>query len=148
MFEEYGFDIPTYESKKSNRKKMDSNDNWEEPNSMENNFSIEEILNMSVESDFVSRSEESTISEDKTVDINTISTNPVKIFTIKKKEQNREIPLEIKIQQYADDLYGQHGYGTDFEKSIFIAELAEKFPELDDYEKFYNSAKKLHDLSV
>ena len=148
VFEEYGFDIPTYESKKSNRKKMDSNDNWEEPNSMENNFSIEEILNMSVESDFVSRSEESTISEDKTVDINTISTNPVKIFTIKKKEQNREIPLEIKIQQYADDLYGQHGYGTDFEKSIFIAELAEKFPELDDYEKFYNSAKKLHDLSV
>lgn len=148
VFEEYGFDIPTYESKKSNRKKMDSNDNWEEPNSMENNFSIEEILNMSVESDFVSRSEESTISEDKTVDINTISTNPVKIFTIKKKEQNREIPLEIKIQQYADDLYGQHGYGTDFEKSIFIAELAEKFPGLDDYEKFYNSAKKLHDLSV
>lgn len=103
-------------------KESDPDDNWGEPTSMD--------------------------SEDKTVDINTISTNPVKIITIKKKEQNREIPLEIKIQQYADDLYGQHGYGTDFEKSIFIAELAEKFPGLDDYEKYYNNAKKLHDLSV
>ena len=60
---------------------------------------------------------------------------------MKKKEQNREIPLDVKIQQYADDLYEQHGYGTDYDKSIFIVELAEKFPGLDDYEKYYNSAK-------
>lgn len=148
VFEEYGFDIPTYESKKSNKKKINSDDDWGEPNSMENNFSIEEILNMPVESDFVSRSDEFTLSDDKSIDTSSVSINPVKTITIKKKTQNREIPIDIKIQEYADDLYEQHGYGTEYEKSIFIAELSEKFPGLDDYEKYYNSAKKLHDLSV
>ena len=128
--------------KKSNKNKI-IDDDWGEPNSMEtqdNNFSIEEILNMPIESDLVS--------EDKSVDIDSFPVNPVKTITIKKKKQNREIPLEVKIQQYADDLYEQHGYGTEYEKSIFIVELAEKFPGLEDYEKYYNSAKKLHDLSV
>lgn len=151
MFKEYGFDIPTYENKKSNKKKIDPDDNWGEPNSMDsgdNDFTIEEILDLPVESDLVSESEESIVSEDKTVGVDAFSMNPVKTITIKKKEQNREIPLDIKIQQYADDLYEQHGYGTEYEKSIFIAELSEKFPGLDDYEKYYDSAKKLHDLSV
>ena len=142
VFKEYGFDIPIYENKKSNKNKI-IDDDWGEPNSMEtqdNNFSIEEILNMPIESDLVS--------EDKSVDIDSFPVNPVKTITIKKKKQNREIPLEVKIQQYADDLYEQHGYGTEYEKSIFIVELAEKFPGLEDYEKYYNSAKKLHDLSV
>lgn len=142
VFKKYGFDIPIYENKKSNKNKI-TDDDWGEPNSMEtqdNNFSIEEILNMPIESDLVS--------EDKSVDIDSFPINPVKTITIKKKEQKREIPLDVKIQQYADYLYGQHGYGTEYEKSIFIAELAEKFPGLDDYEKYYNSAKKLHDLSV
>lgn len=142
VFKEYGFDIPIYENKKSNKNKI-TDDDWGEPNSMEtqdNNFSIEEILNMPIESDLVS--------EDKPVDIDSFPMNPVKTITIKKKEQKREIPLDVKIQQYADYLYGQHGYGTEYEKSIFIAELAEKFPGLDDYEKYYDSAKKLHDLSV
>jgi len=142
VFKEYGFDIPIYENKKSNKNKI-IDDDWGEPNSMEtqdNNFSIEEILNMSIESDLVS--------EDKSVDIDSFPVNPVKTITIKKKKQNREISLEVKIQQYADDLYEQHGYGTEYEKSIFIVELAEKFPGLDDYEKYYDSAKKLHDLSV
>ena len=143
VFKKYGFNIPIYESKKSNNNKFTSDDDWGEPNSMEtqdNNFSIEEILNMPIESDLVS--------EDKSVDIDSFPVNPVKTITIKKKKQNREIPLEVKIQQYADDLYEQHGYGTEYEKSIFIVELAEKFPGLEDYEKYYNSAKKLHDLSV
>lgn len=142
VFKKYGFDIPIYENKKSNKNKI-TDDDWGEPNSMEtqdNNFSIEEILNMPIESDL--------LSEDKSDDIDTFPMNPVKTITIKKKEQKREIPLDVKIQQYADYLYGQHGYGTEYEKSIFIAELAEKFPGLDDYEKYYNSAKKLHDLSV
>lgn len=142
VFKEYGFDIPIYENKKSNKNKI-TDDDWGEPNSMEtqdNNFSIEEILNMPIESDLVS--------EDKSVAIDSFPMNPVKTITIKKKEQKREIPLDVKVQQYADYLYGQHGYGTEYEKSIFIAELAEKFPGLDDYEKYYNSAKKLHDLSV
>lgn len=125
-----------------------NNDNWGEPNSMEKDFTIEEILDMPVESGLVSKSEESTMSKDTTVDVSIASMNPVKVITIKKKEQNREIPLDVKIQQYADDLYEKHGYGTEYEKSIFITELAEKFPGMDDYEKYYNSAKKLHDLSV
>ena len=131
-----------YENKKLNKNKI-IDDDWGEPNSMEtqdNNFSIEEILNMPIESDLVS--------EDKSVDIDSFPVNPVKTITIKKKKQNREIPLEVKIQQYADDLYEQYGYDTEYEKSIFIVELAEKFPGLEDYEKYYNSAKKLHDLSV
>jgi len=117
-----------YENKKLNKNKITSDDDWGEPNSMEtqdNNFSIEEILNMSIESDLVS--------EDKSVDIDSFPVNPVKTITIKKKKQNREISLEVKIQQYADDLYEQHGYGTEYEKSIFIVELSEKFPGLNDY---------------
>lgn len=151
VFKEYGFDIPTYESKKSNKKKIDSDDDWGEPNSMDiedNDFSIEEILNMPVESDLISESVKSTISKDISVDVDTFPMNPVKTITIKKKTQIREIPLDVKIQQYADNLYDQYGYDSEYEKSIFIAELSEKFPGLDDYEKYYDSAKKLHDLSV
>ena len=143
VFKEYGFDIPIYESKKSNKNKITSDDDWVEPVVMDienDEFSVEEILNMPTESDL--------ILENKTADVNNFTMNPVKIITIKKKEQNKEIPLEVKIQQYADDLYEQYGYGTEYEKSIFIVELSEKFPGLDDYEKYYDSAKKLHDLSV
>lgn len=150
MFKEYGFDVPIYESKKTNKNKITSDD-WGEPNSMEaeeNNFTIEEILDMPLENDLVSEPEKLTVSEDKTADVDTFPMNPVKTITIKKKEQNKEIPLEIKIQQYADELYEQHGYGTEYEKSIFMVELAEKFPGRNDYEEYYNSAKKLHDFSV
>ena len=131
-------------------KDIDSDD-WGKPIAMDiedDDFSIEKILDMPIESDLISGLEKSTISEDKSVDADTFPMNPVKTITIKKKEQNREIPLEVKIQQYADELYEQHGYGTEYEMSIFIAEVAEKFPGLDDYEKYYDSAKKLHDLSV
>lgn len=127
--------------------KTDSDD-WGEPNLMEKDYSVEDTLDMSVESDLVLEPEKPTLSEDKSVNVDTFPMNPVKTITIKKKEQKREISLDVKIQQYADYLYGQHEYGTEYEKSIFIAELAEKFPGLDDYEKYYNSAKKLHDLSV
>jgi len=132
-----------YENKKLNKNKITSDDDWGEPNSMEtedNNFTMEEILDMPIQSDL--------ILEDKTSNVDTIPMNPVKIITIKKKEQNKEIPLEVKIQQYADDLYEQHGYGTEYEKSIFIVELAEKFPGLNDYEKYYDSAKKYHEMSI
>lgn len=143
VFKEYGFDIPIYENKKSNKNKITSDDDWGKPVAMDiedNDFSVEEILDMPIESDL--------LSEDKSVDVDTFPMNPVKTITIKKKKQNREIPLDVKIQQYADYLYEEHGYGTEYEKSIFIVELAEKFPGLEDYEKYYNSAKKLHDLSV
>ena len=72
------------------------------------------------------------------------------ILTIenKKKKQNREIPLDVKIQQYADNLYEQNGYGTDYEKSLFIAELSEKYPGLDDYEKYYNRIKLFREMGI
>ncbi len=135
----------------NNIPKDTDSDDWGESIVMDiedSDFSIEEILDMPLESDLISGLEKAAISEDKSVDVDTIPINPIKTITIKKKEQNREIPLEVKIQQYADDLYEQHGYGTEYEMSIFIAELSEKFPGLDDYEKYYNNAKKLHDLSV
>lgn len=135
----------------NNISKDTDSDDWREPIAMDiedDDFSIEEILDMPIESDLISGLEKSTILEDKSVDADTFPMNPVKTITIKKKEQNREIPLEVKIQQYADELYEQHGYGTEYEMSIFIAELAEKFPGLDDYEKYYDSAKKLHELSI
>ncbi len=143
VFKEYGFDILIYESKKSNKNKITSYDDWGESNSMEtedNKFIVEEILDMPIQSDL--------ISEDKDADVDTFPMNPVKTITIKKKEQNREIPLDVKIQQYADDLYEQHGYGIEYEKSIFIVELSEKFPGLNDYEKYYNRAKKYHEMGV
>lgn len=128
--------------------KSDS-DNWgKEPNSMEKGFSVEEILDLPVESNLESEPEKSIASKDKSIDVDTFPMNPVKTITIKKKEQNREIPLDVKIQQYADNLYEQYGYRTGYEKSLFITALSEKFPGLDDYDKYYNSAKKLHDLSV
>ena len=82
VFEEYGFDIPAYESKKSN-KKIAPDDNWGEPNSMEEDFTIEEMLDMPVESDQVSEPEKSTVSEDKSVDGNTVSMNPEKLSLLK-----------------------------------------------------------------
>ena len=155
VFEEYGFkNIPVYESKTDDKRKDDfENDNWGEPNSMEtgdNDFSIEEIINMPSASDLESEDKQKVKQniEKPKDDKNTSYEVPTRVIHMKKKEQNREIPLDVKIQQYADDLYEQHGYGTDYDKSIFIVELAEKFPGLDDYEKYYNSAKKLHDLSV
>ena len=48
VFKEYGFDIPIYENKKSNKNKI-IDDDWGEPNSMEQNFSIDEILDMPTE---------------------------------------------------------------------------------------------------
>ena len=143
VFKEYGFDILIYESKKSNKNKITSYDDWGESNSMEtedNKFIVEEILDMPIQSDL--------ISEDKDADVDTFPMNPVKTITIKKKEQNREIPLDVKIKQYADDWYEQPGYGIEDEKSIFIVELSEKFPGLNDYEKYYNRAKKYHEMGV
>ena len=105
-------------------------------------YSLEDIVDMPVENDLVSEPEKLTVSEDS------FPMNPVKTITIKKKAQNREKPKDIEIQEYAETLYEQYGFGTGYEKSLFIAELSEKYPGLDDYEKYYNSAKKLHDLSV
>lgn len=89
VFEKYGFDIPVYKSKKSNRKKFDTDDNWGEPVSMEKDFTIEEILDMPVESDFVSELEKSNGSEDKSMDNGNVSMNPVKTITVKRKYKNR-----------------------------------------------------------
>ena len=109
----------------------------------DNDFSIEEIINMPSASDLESEDKQKVKQniEKPKDDKNTSYEVPTRVIHMKKKEQNREIPLDVKIQQYADDLYEQHGYGTDYDKSIFIVELAEKFPGLDDYEKYYNSAK-------
>ena len=151
VFKEYGFDVPIYESKKTNKNKITSDD-WGEPNSMEaeeNNFTIEEILDMPLENDLVSEPEKLTVSEDKTADVDNFPMNPVKTITIKKKTQNREKPKDIEIQEYAETLYEQYGlFDTGYEKSLFIAELSEKYPGLDNYEKYYDRIKLLREMGI
>ena len=104
---------------------------------------------MPVESDLVSEPEKSITSEDKSDDVDTFSMNPVKTITIKKKKtQNREKPKDIEIQEYAETLYEQYGFGTGYEKSLFIAELSEKFPGLDNYEKYYDRIKLFRGMGI
>ncbi len=132
------------------------NDDWGVPNSMDKSesedYSLEDIVDMPVMSDVKTESDRNMESGNNFVtpkdnETNTTILYPVKTITIKKKEQNREIPIEVKIQSYADVLYKQYGYGTVYEKSIFIAELSEKYPGLDNYEKYYDNAKKLYGRS-
>lgn len=101
------------------------NDVWGEPDSIEKDFSIDEILDMP-----------------------TIGANPTKIITIKKpiQKKNTSIPDDVIIQRYADNLYKE--YGSEYEKSLFIAELSEKFPGLVDYEKYWDRAKSFFELNV
>lgn len=87
-------------------------------------------------------------SMEEILDAPTMSENPTKIITIKKPIQKKNviIPEDAVIQRYADNLFKE--YGNEYEKSIFIAELAEKFPGLNDYEKYWNRAKSFYELNV
>ena len=107
------------------------NDDWEEPDPMEKDYSVEEIVDMPTMSD-----------------LQDTPMNPVRIIRKPVHKESIHIPDDVIIQRYADDLYRQYADGTGNEKSLFIAELSEEYPGLDDYEKYYDSAKKLHDLSV
>lgn len=111
-------------------------------------YSLEDIVDMPVENDLVSEPEKITVSEDKTADIDSFPMNPVKTITIKKKAQNREKPKDIEIQEYAETLYEQYGFGTGYEKSLFIAELSEKYHGLDNYEKYYDRIKLFQELGI
>lgn len=127
-------------------------DNWGKSNSMEKlsdgDYSLKDIVDMPIESDLVSEPKKLTVSEDKTADVDNFPMNPVKTITIKKKTQNREKPKDIEIQEYAETLYEQYGFGTGYEKSLFIAELSEKYPGLDNYEKYYDRIKLLRDMAI
>ena len=78
----------------------------------------------------------------------TMSANSTKVITIKKpmQKKNMSIPDDVIIQRYADNLYKE--YGSEYEKSLFIAELSEKFPGLVDYEKYWDRAKSFYELNV
>lgn len=133
------------------------NDDWGELNPMDKSegedYSLEDIVDMPVMSDVKAESESNMESSNnskapKDNEANTAITNPVKTITIKKKTQNREKPKDIEIQEYAETLYEQYGYGTGYEKSLFIVELSEKFPGLDDYEKYFERIKVFHDMGI
>lgn len=87
-------------------------------------------------------------SMEKISDAPTMSENPTKIITIRKQIQKKNviIPEDAVIQRYADNLYKE--CGSEYEESIFIAELAEKFPGLDDYKKYWDRAKSFYELNV
>lgn len=91
---------------------------------------------------------EKDLSIDEISDMPTMSANPTKIITIKKpiQKNNITIPEDVVIQRYADNLFKE--YGNEYEKSIFIAELAKKFPGLNDYEKYWDRAKSFYELNV
>ena len=109
------------------------NDDWEEPDPMEKDYHVDEIVNMPVVSD-----------------LQDAPMNPIKTIIIKKPEQKETVQVskDAIIQRYADDLYRQYADGTGNEKSIFIAELSEEYPGLDNYERYYNNAKKFFELNV
>lgn len=119
VFDKYNFLFMKQESCASD------NDVWGEPDSIEKDFSIDEISDMP-----------------------TMGANPTKIITIKKpiQKKNTSIPDDVIIQRYADNLYKE--YGSEYEKSLFIAELSEKFPGLVDYEKYWDRAKSFYELNV
>ena len=125
-----------------------SSDQWGEPDPMEKDFSIEEMLDMPTVNDIKSNPKVSEMNMDKTVEAtNTTITNPVKVITIKKPVQkDNVVPDDVIIQRYADNLYKE--YSNECEKSLFILELCEKFPGIDDYEKYWDRAKSFFDLNV
>lgn len=134
--------------KKSGDSMNVSDDQWGETDSMDKDFSIEEMLDMPTVNDIKSNPKVSEMNMDKTVEAtNTTITNPVKVITIKKPAQkDNVVPDDVIIQRYADNLYKEQG--NECEKSLFILELAEKFPGIDDYEKYWDRAKSFFELNV
>lgn len=133
VFEAYGFkNIPVYEKETINKSDSD-NDDWGEPDPMEKDYPIEEIVNMPTMSD-----------------VQSTPMNPVKTVIINKPvhKETVQVPKDVIIQRYADDLYRQYADGTGNEKSVFIAELSEEYPGLDNYDRYYDNAKKFFELNV
>lgn len=110
-----------------------SNDDWGEPDPMEKDYPVEEIVDMPTMSD-----------------LQNTPMNPTKTVIIRKPVQKEtvQVPKDVIIQRYADDLYRQYADGTGNEKSIFIAELSEEYPGLDNYDRYYDNAKKFFELNV
>ena len=101
------------------------NDDWGEPDSMEKDYPVEEIVDMPTMSD-----------------LQYTPMNPTRIINKPVHKETIQVPKDVIIQRYADDLYRQYADGTGNKKSIFIAELSEEYPGLDDYDRYYENAKK------
>ena len=103
VFDKYNFLFKKQESCASD------NDVWGEHDSMQKDFSIDEISDMP-----------------------TMSANSTKVITIKKpmQKKNMSIPDDVIIQRYADNLYKE--YGSEYEKSLFLALTCH-----DDYHQFH-----------
>lgn len=103
----------------------------------ENDYSVEEILDMPTTSDIKS-------------DSNNEDSVPVatKVVVIKSPAKNNktDIPENIVIQRYADELYKEHGDTM----SMFIMELTDKFTDLseDDCKEYWIKAKRYSELCV
>ena len=70
---------------------------------------------------------------------------PVKVISIKKSPSNEnEIPTDILIQHEAEKLFKK--YSDRNELSLFILDLSEKFPGLNDYEKYWDYEKKMQKI--
>lgn len=107
---------------------------WGEPDALSEDYSVERILDMPIMNEVIEK-------ENSDIDFYN------KIVTIQKPVKSKEvhIPLDIKIQRYADKLLEDD---NNYPKSMFLLDLAEKFPELDDYEKYYSRAKMYRQLNI
>ncbi|MSS11761.1 hypothetical protein FYJ38_24450 [Clostridium sp. WB02_MRS01] len=96
-----------------NHKRNPHSSNWGEPDPMENNYTVEEMLDMPTMSEIH-------ISDDL--------------------EKQKYID-ELEVQRYAEKLIQENG--NSYAQSLFVLELMEKYPGLDNYDKYWRNAKMI-----
>lgn len=123
---------------------------WGEPDLLEHDYSINDILDMPCTNDIKAESNNEPLKANNQKEYNEFSSNisinnPIKVVSIKKSPSNEnKIPTDILIQHEAEKLFIK--YSDRNELSLFILDLSEKFPGLDDYEKYWNYEKKMQKI--
>lgn len=135
----------------NNSVEAETTDNaWGEPDFLEHDYSINDILDMPCTNDIKAESNNESLNANSQIGHNGLSddisiNNPVKVISIKKSPSNEnKIPTDILIQHEAEKLFKK--YSDRNELSLFILDLSEKFPGLDNYEKYWAYEKKIQKI--
>lgn len=135
----------------NNSVEAETTDNaWGEPDFLEHDYSIDDILDMPCTNDINAESNNESLKDNNQKGHNGLSSNisinnPVKVISIKKSPSNEnKIPTDILIQHEAEKLFKK--YSDRNELSLFILDLSEKFPGLDNYEKYWAYEKKIQKI--
>lgn len=121
-----------------------------EPDSLEHDYSIDDILDMPCTNDIEAESNNEPLKTNNQKEYNEFSSdisinNPVEVISIKKSLSNEnKIPTDILIQYEAEKLFKK--YSDRNELSLFILDLSEKFPGLNNYEKYWDYEKKMQKI--